>query len=322
LRVGQPVEITTPALPGRTFTAPITFIDPNLNEMTRSAKVRVELTNAVVEEDGRKRRLLFHRMYAEGAVKFETPAVTTVPRTAVLQASEPLVYVEAGPGAYEQRKVKLGRRGDDYVEVLKGVQSGERVVTTGNLLIDAQAQLDVTTRSMSGAADTNMTSTRTETMAGSASLGALTSAQQEAAREFLKLASDLGAALAADDANKFNGIAPRVHAIIPKLIDSLGAVESLRPALQKLEENGHLEKVKDLPAARKAFLPFSMAAVELAKQLRTTEAFKALKIFNCPMVDRAIPGVAKSGQWIQLEPPLRNPYFGADMLECGNEVKL
>jgi Cu(I)/Ag(I) efflux system membrane fusion protein len=215
----------------------------------------------------------------------------------------------------------LGRRGDDYIEVLEGVQPGERVVTTGNMLIDAQAQLDVTSRSMGGAGGTNMTSTKTETMAGSASLGALTPAQQEMARDFLKLASDLGAALASDDTNKFNEIAPRVHAIIPKLIDSLGAVKSLRPTLQKLEENGHLEKAKDLPTARKAFLPFSMATVELVKPLRTVEPFKAVKIFNCPMVDRAIPGAAKSGQWIQLEPPLRNPYFGAEMLDCGTEVK-
>ncbi|HEY0550036.1 MAG TPA: hypothetical protein VGF13_10580, partial [Verrucomicrobiae bacterium] len=247
-------------------------------------------------------------------------AITAVPRTAVLQAAEPLVYVEVGTGAYEQRKVKLGRRGDDYFEVLEGVQPGERVVTTGNLLIDAQAQLDVTTRSMSGAG-TAMTSTKAETMAGSTSLGALTPAQQETVRDFLKLASNLGAALASDDVNKFNEIAPRVHGIIPKLIDSLSSVKALRLALQKLEENGHLEKAKDLPAARRAFLPFSMAAVELTKQLRTVEPFKPVKIFNCPMVDRAIPGAAKNGQWIQLEASLRNPFFGSDMLDCGTEVK-
>ena len=51
------------------------------------------------------------------------------------------------------------------------------------------------------------------------------------------------------------------------------------------------------------------------------EAFKAVRVFNCPMVNRAVPGAARNGQWIQLEPPLRNPYFGAEMLECGTEVK-
>jgi Cu(I)/Ag(I) efflux system membrane fusion protein len=320
LRVGQQVEITTPALPGKTFAARVSFIDPNLNEMTRSAKVRVELPNPIVEEEGRKRRLLYHKMYADGAVTFETSAVTAVPRTAVLSTGEPLVYVEVHNGVYEQRKVKLGRRGDDYIEVIEGVKPGERVVTTGNLLIDAQAQLDVTSRSMGGVAGTNMTSTKDE-LAGPASLGALTPAQQETAREFLKLASDLNAALASDDVNRFNEIAPRAHALVPKLMESLGAVKPLRPALQKLEANGHLEKAKDLSAARRAFLRFSMAAVELAKQLRTSESFKAIKIFNCPMADRAIPGAAKNGQWIQLDAPLRNPFFGSEMIDCGAEVK-
>jgi len=319
LRAGQQVEITAPSLPGKTFTVPITFIDPNLNEMTRSAKVRVELTNSIVEEDGRKRRLLYHKMYADGAVKLTTPDVLAVPRSAVLSAGEPVVYVAVGDGAYEQRKVKLGRRGDEFVEVLDGVKAGERVVTTGNLLIDAQAQLNATTRSMDGKAPRSADHTSTST--NSAGLTGLSETQQSIGREFLKLTSDLGAALAADDVKKFNEIAPRVHAIIPKLIDSLGAVKALRPALQKLEESGHLETSKDLAAARKEFLAFSMAAVELAKQLRTTEAFKSTKIFNCPMVDRAIRGAGKNGAWVQLEGPLRNPYFGAEMLDCGNEVK-
>jgi len=321
LRVGQEVEITTPALPGKTFTAPIAFIDPNLNEMTRSAKVRVELTNSIVEEDGRKRRVLYHQIYADGAVKIATSNALVVPRTAVLSAGDPVVYVEVGDGVYEQRKVKLGRRGDDAVEVLDGVKSGERVVTTGNLLIDAQAQLNASTRM---ASTTSAVPGETSMKSGGAleNIPAeLSDTQRQSASEFLKLTSDLGAALAADDIHKFNDLAPRVHASIPKLLDTLGTVKPLRPALQKLEENGHLDKAKDLAAARKQFLPFSMAGVDLMKRLRTVEPFKSAKIFNCPMVDRAIPGAAKNGQWIQLALPLRNPYFGAEMLECGNEVK-
>lgn len=320
LRVGQEIEVTTPALPGRTFPAKISFIDPNLNEMTRSAKVRVELANPVVEQGGRKGRALYRKMYADGSVKLEVPTVLAVPRTAVLSAGEPVVYVEVGSGAYEQRKLKLGRRGDQFVEVLEGLSVGERVVTTGNLLIDAQAQLDATTRMMAGdtnaPAQSNMKSEVTAIVPAE-----LSEAQRQSAQEFLRLTSDLGAALAADDLNKFNELAPKVHAAIPKLLDTLGSVRPLRPMLQKLEEGGHLDKAKDLPAARKQFLPFSMATVELVKQLRASEPFKAMRIFNCPMVNRAIPGAPKNGQWIQLEPPLRNPYFGADMLECGTEVK-
>jgi membrane fusion protein, copper/silver efflux system len=321
LHVGQPIEVTAPALPGRTLSASITFIDPNLNEMTRSAKVRVELPNPLIEEDGRRRRLLYHRMYADGVVKLQIPNVLALPRSAVLSAGEPAVYVEVGDGAYEQRQVKLGRRGDDFVEVLEGVNAGERVVTTGNLLIDAQAQLNATARSMSGAPGSQPAPGDSTKMSAPASLDALNPAQQETAREFLKLASDIGGALAADDIKKFNDIAPRLHAIIPKLLDALGSVKPLRPALQKLEGTGHLEAAKDLAAARQEFLAFSIAAVDLAKHLRTVEPFKSIKLYNCPMVDRAVRGAGKNGPWIQLEGPLRNPFFGADMLDCGTEVK-
>jgi membrane fusion protein, copper/silver efflux system len=314
LRVGQQVDVTSPSLPNA-ISAPIAFIDPNLNDMTRSARVRVVLENPVIEENGRKRRQLFHRMYADGVVKVEVPEVLAVPRTAVLAGGpQPVAYVDLGGGAYEQRKLKLGRTGDDFVEVLDGLKASERVVTTGNLLIDSQAQLNASASSMplegSSMSDTN-----------SVTLESLNDAQKKLTQEFMTLTSDLGGALAADDVKKFNALAPRVHAEVPKLMDALGPVKSLRPALARLEQNGHMEAAKDLAAARKEFLPFSMAAVELAKLLRGTDGFKETKIYNCPMVNRAIPGAAKNGQWIQLAPPLRNPYFGADMLECGNEVK-
>ena len=325
LKVGQTLDITTPALPGQVFSAPIQFIDPNLNEMTRSARVRVELPNPLVEANGKRQRLLLHKMYADGVVKLETPTVLAVPRTAVLSAGTPLIYVDLGGGAYEQRKVKLGRIGDDHWEVLEGVAAGERVVTTGNLLLDAQAQLNTLSGRMEGPGSPDLDSTTgvttNEQGIRQTAPSTLSEAQQATAREFLQLTSDLGGALAADDLNKVNDIASRVHAVIPKLIDAFGSVKSMRPALLKLEESGHLEKAGDLAAARKAFLPFSMAAVELAKHLRGFEPFKTTKVFNCPMVNRAIPGAAKNGQWIQLQPPLRNPFFGAEMLECGNEVR-
>jgi Cu(I)/Ag(I) efflux system membrane fusion protein len=315
LRVGQPVDVTTPAHPGRVFTAPITFIDPNLNEMTRSAKVRVELENPLVESNQSK-RVLLHKMYASGAVKLQTPAVLTVPRSAVLSAGQPTVYVEAVPGAYEPRPVKLGRRGDEFWEVLSGLSAGERVVTSGGMLLDGQAQLDATARPMDG----QPTKASDPMNATNASV-TLNAAQQTTANEFLALAGELSAALAADSLPSFNELAPRAHAAVPKLINALGDVKALRPALLKLEQSGHLEAAKDLPAARKAFLPFSMATAELAATLRTQEAFESVKIFNCPMVDRAVPGAAKNGRWMQLSGPLRNPFFGADMLECGVEVK-
>ena len=322
LQVGQLVEVTSSSLPGKILSAPIKFIDPNLNEMTRSAKVRVELANPIVDDGGRKRRLLYHRLFAEGTVKLQSAPMLTVPRSAVLSAGQPVVYVEAGTRAYEQRSVKLGRRGDDYWEVLSGVEAGERVVTTGNLLIDAQAQLNSSTTGMAGRQASGPATTSANGKEAMKPVPpATTEAQLALAKEFFALTSELGAALAADSLSLFNERAPRVHAMIPQLMDVFGSTKSLRPTLAKFEQSGHLETARDLAAARKEFLPFSMATAELAVQLRAQPGGPLVKIFNCPMVNRAVPGADKNGRWVQVEGPLRNPFFGSQMLDCGTEVK-
>ena len=49
---------------------------------------------------------------------------------------------------------------------------------------------------------------------------------------------------------------------------------------------------------------------------------QAFDLFECPMVDRAIPGVPKKGRWVQVAGrEMANPYFGAEMLDCGVKVK-
>ena len=143
VRVGQAVEISVPSVPGKKFNATVSFIDPNLNDITRTARVRVELQNPLITVQGRARRELLHKTYAEAVVSLDTPEVLALPRAAVLHNGDrAVVYVDKGGGAYEQRRVKLGRAGDEHWEILDGVKDGERVVTTGNLLIDGQAQLN------------------------------------------------------------------------------------------------------------------------------------------------------------------------------------
>jgi Cu(I)/Ag(I) efflux system membrane fusion protein len=130
LKVGEEIDVTAPSVPGKTFQAKINFIDPNINEPTRSAKVRVELANPIVEHDGKKRRELFNQLYAEGALKIVSPNTLVVPRGAVLNpCGAPLVYIDHGNGAYEPRPVKLGIFGDEGWQVHDGLKESERVVT-------------------------------------------------------------------------------------------------------------------------------------------------------------------------------------------------
>ncbi|HTJ78312.1 MAG TPA: efflux RND transporter periplasmic adaptor subunit [Rariglobus sp.] len=134
LKTATHVEVTVPSLPGKVFSAPINFIDPNLDPATRTAKVRVILDNTD--------RHFFHRQTAYARIVSTSPNVLLVPRSAVLfTRSEPVVYVDQGGHAYEAHPVKLGRAGDDSYEVLSGLDAGDEVVTEGALLIDGQAQI-------------------------------------------------------------------------------------------------------------------------------------------------------------------------------------
>jgi len=314
LQVGQRVDVTTPSVPGETFAGKVTFIDPNLKETTRSAKVRVEIPNPLIQENGHPRRKLLHKLFAEGMVKVDRPEVLTVPRTAVLSpGQQALVYVDKQGGSYEQRRVKLGLASDERWEVLGGLSEGERVVTTGNLLIDAQAQLDQSSRSVPPLAAQPATNT-------DAALP-LSAPQRDTVRSFLALAEAVTKALSDDQPERFNEQAAKLHAALPELLKAFEEAKAWHPLLEKIEATGHLEPAADLAAARKEFLPFSQAVADLVRHLRAREPeFRTLKIYQCPMVTRAVPGAPPVGFWMQTQAPLRNPFFGATMIDCGTEV--
>ncbi|MBL9127345.1 MAG: DUF3347 domain-containing protein, partial [Verrucomicrobiales bacterium] len=73
---------------------------------------------------------------------------------------------------------------------------------------------------------------------------------------------------------------------------------------------------------RKAFHGFVAAELKLFREVRNRAAgIRDLKIYRCPMTSEAFDGAPPRAEWLQLAPPLRNPWFGAEMLECGVEVR-
>ena len=306
LKPGEIVDVTAASVPGKVYRAPITFIDPNLNEMTRSAKVRVELENPVITREGKPERELLHKTYAEGAVKVEVPDVLMIPRSAVLSpGGRAVVYVEKSPGLYEQRPVKLGRAGDEHWEVLDGLKEGEGVVTSGNMLIDAQAQLN------QGGSSAGARSSRPE----------FTEHQQMAVSDVITLAHNLAAALAADNVEQFNELTTKVAPAVEHLTTAFAEAGDWKSTVEKLESAAKFQPTKDLKQARRMFQPFAAAVVELGRAARQQPAFASVKVFRCPMTDQAYPGAPQSAMWIQTNAPLRNPFFGSEMIDCGSEVK-
>jgi hypothetical protein len=147
-KVGQTFQIIVPSAPGKIYSATIEahgtkpFADENLDMMTGSTTIRAEISNPPVEAGDLGAHKLFNNLHAEAHVVAETEEVLTVPRSAVISRGiGPMVCVDKGDGHYEPRAVLIGRIGDEFAEVLAGLKEGEKVVTTGNVLIDSEAQL-------------------------------------------------------------------------------------------------------------------------------------------------------------------------------------
>jgi Cu(I)/Ag(I) efflux system membrane fusion protein len=271
----------------------------------------------MVEINGQTRRLLYNRLYAEGEIRSETEPVLVVPRSAVLAPGPTATaYVDAGNGSYQQRTLRLGRSGDDGWEVLEGLQEGELVVSAGNMLVDAQAQLNrsATTPDVPASKDPADSLPAPD---------ALTTSQSESVTALFTTVDAVTAALAADNVEQFNQESTGLHAVLGRLQTAFAAAPSWQPYVEPVARSGHFTPAQTLQDARKAFFPFSKAVVEFARALRRLEAGPArdVRLYTCPMTNRAFEGAPREGFWVQLRPPLRNPFFGSEMLDCGTEIQ-
>ena len=141
LKTGDALSYDLPALPGKTYSGRIAFIEPTLDKTTRTAKVRVEAPNPGL--------LLKPGMYARGVVKASLTGYEgnlVAPRSAVLWTGRrSIVYVkqpEAGAPVFSLREVELGPSLGDSLVVLSGLEEGEEIVSNGAFAVDAAAQLE------------------------------------------------------------------------------------------------------------------------------------------------------------------------------------
>lgn len=134
VKVGQEARVSFAYEPGESFTATVNYIYPVLDPTTRTIKVRLAAKNPHLK--------LKPDMFANVEITAISGKRLAIPTEAVLDSGlRKIVYVEKKPGVYEMRDVKLGVSGELYVEVLSGIRKGEKVVTSGNFLIDSESQL-------------------------------------------------------------------------------------------------------------------------------------------------------------------------------------
>ena len=134
LRVGQPATVSLPYAGGRTYSARVAYIQPQVDAATRTVQVRLELSNPGLT--------LRPEMYVNVELRSPQPDRLSVPSEAVMNTGlKQIVFVDRGNGYFEPREVETGETAGGRVRVLKGLEAGERVVTSGNFLISSESQL-------------------------------------------------------------------------------------------------------------------------------------------------------------------------------------
>jgi Cu(I)/Ag(I) efflux system membrane fusion protein len=133
--IGAAANVRFKAFPNEVFEGSVTFIQPTLEMATRTAKARIEVANPDL-------RLRFE-MFADVEIGIDAGQnVVTVPLSALIDSgSRKVVLVDRGEGRFEPRAVKTGRRNDNYVEILDGINADENVVVAATFLIDAESNL-------------------------------------------------------------------------------------------------------------------------------------------------------------------------------------
>jgi hypothetical protein len=92
-------------------------------------------------------------MYADVEFQVNIPSTLTVPADAVLNSGDhKTVFIDRGNGYFEPRQVKTGEREGDRIQILSGLSGGERVVTSGNFLVDSESQMKAAASGMGGMA--------------------------------------------------------------------------------------------------------------------------------------------------------------------------
>ena len=351
IRYGQDVEFAAEAYPGEVFKGKISFIDPLLNEKTRTVKLRVNVDNT----DGKLKPGMFVRatvrsgvamggkvMVPDMAGKWICPMhpavvkteagscdicgmdlVTTeslgyvldTPKEAplVIPASAPLitgtravVYVQLPDKekpTFEGRQVVLGPRAEEYYLVKEGLAEDELVVTNGNFKIDSALQIQAKPSMMS--ADSGPKHEIIE----------VSDEFREQIRPVVEKYLSLQNALAGDDLSSAVTSAKSA-------IETLSQVEmsslNEKPHKVWMERNVRMgralkaiQNAAGIDAARKAFEALSNELIAVVVKFGIPETQQLYRI-HCPMAFNN-----KGADWLQADKEIRNPYFGASMLTCG-----
>jgi len=134
VKVGQKARIQVSSMPGEEFQGTVSYIYPYLNDQTRTVRVRMEFPNPKGE--------LKPGMYSTVMLDSDLGEQLIVDESAILFAgTRNIAFIDKGEGILEPREVTVGQRVEGFAIILKGISEGEKVVTSGNFLVDSESRL-------------------------------------------------------------------------------------------------------------------------------------------------------------------------------------
>ena len=313
VRAGQNATVRVTYGPERMIEGRVEALLPQVETQTRTATARIVLPNP--DASLRPGMFVDVRFVAQLA-----DAAVLVPDLAVLRSGERnTVFIARGNGTFEPREIKLGVRSQgDYYEVLSGLDAGERVVVSGQFMLDSESQLRDAIQKMLKASDggggpassASATGPRLLDVVGMEDAATLPEVARDRLKDLAGTTVEAAQALAADNLTLYQENLPSMrHALVAFLeSDEHAAHGPLGKFMDAMPARA------DIKAARRDFAYFSTAVSDLVRENRLHRA-AGLHIFQCPMA----PGIG-TGRWLQRSGALRNPFYGSEMPNCGEEI--
>lgn len=143
VRIGSIAYLSFAASPGLELTGRVTYVYPTLDSVARAVRARIVLPNPA--------GALKPGMYATVRIATPTRSVLAVPASAVVRTGErELVFIELANGSLAPREIRTGITAGGYTEILSGISSGQRIVTSAQFLVDSESNLGEIMKGMIG----------------------------------------------------------------------------------------------------------------------------------------------------------------------------
>ncbi|HWE00712.1 MAG TPA: efflux RND transporter periplasmic adaptor subunit, partial [Bryobacteraceae bacterium] len=134
VKIGERAPVTVDAWPGRVFAGRVNYIWPQVDEATRTVKVRLEIPNPDLK--------LSLGMFVNATLNLPLGRQLVIPASGVFHSgTRQIAFIDRGGGYLEPRQIETGMQAGDDLVVLKGLKAGDRIVTSANFLIDSESQI-------------------------------------------------------------------------------------------------------------------------------------------------------------------------------------